>query len=155
MTNGLRSIAGLGAAWLLWRGGNHTCALPIEHVIEVVRPLSIKVVPESPPLLRGITVLRGQATPVVDAGLLLGDEPTVANYLVAVRVGSRNVALAVESVIGVRDLPQGAELPPLLRGAAAKVISSVETLDAELFMRLQAIRLLPDTILRFVPAAEA
>jgi purine-binding chemotaxis protein CheW len=145
----------LDAAWLLWRGGSRTCALPIEHVIEVMRPFSIKVVPESPPLLRGIAAIRGQATPVIDAGLLVGDQPSAANYLVAVRAGSRNVALAVESVVGVRALPQGADLPPLLRGAAARAISSVEMLDAELFMRLQAVRILPDAILPFVPAAQA
>jgi chemotaxis signal transduction protein len=121
-----------------------------------MRPPSIRVVSESPPLLRGIAVIRGQATPVIDAGLLLGDEPTVANYLVTIRVGSRNVALAVESVIGVRELSEGAaDLPPLLRSAAGKVISAVQTLDSELLVRLQAIRLLPDAVLRFVPVTGA
>jgi purine-binding chemotaxis protein CheW len=146
----------LDAAWLLWRGGNFTCALPVEHVLEVMRPLSIKVVSGSPPPLCGMTLIRGQATPVIDAGLLLGDQPTVANYLVAIRVGSRNVALAAENVIGVRELPEGAaDLPPLLRSAAGKLISAVETLDSELLVRLQAARLLPDAVLRSIPVGGA
>jgi light-regulated signal transduction histidine kinase (bacteriophytochrome) len=44
----------------------------------------------------GLSIIRGTPAPVVDIGLLLGEQPTRADRLVAIRVGKRIVALAVD-----------------------------------------------------------
>jgi purine-binding chemotaxis protein CheW len=145
---GTSSLPGRATLWLLCRAGEHKFALPAEHVVEVMRLLPVRTIAEAPPILLGTAVIRGRAVPVVDIGLLLGEAPVSARYLVAVRVGERKVALAVEEIVGVRDLAQtGAELPPLLDAAAGKAIEAIEVLDSEWLLRLRAARLLPDSVL--------
>jgi chemotaxis signal transduction protein len=56
------------------------------------------------------------------------------------------MALAVDSVVGVRPIRAGAlhALPPLLRDSA--VIAAIGVLDAQLLVVLQASRLLPEAL---------
>src|SRR5437667_12610117 len=86
------------AAWLLCRAGMCLCALPLEHVVEIMRVLPIETLSGAPRYVRGLCIIRGSPTPVVDAALLLGDVVIRPERLVAIRTGIRMVALAVEAV---------------------------------------------------------
>jgi purine-binding chemotaxis protein CheW len=136
------------ASWLLCRAGAHLCAMPIEHVIEIMRVLPIEAISGAPPYVCGLCVIRGAPVPVVDAGLLLGNQPTRAKRLVAIRAGSRMIALAVETVEGIRAIGPDAvsQLPPLLRDAATATIAAIGTLDAELLFFLRTARIVPDDL---------
>src|SRR5205809_310773 len=48
------------------------CALPLMHVIETMRPLPIEPMACALSFVRGISIIRGAPTPVVDLGALLG-----------------------------------------------------------------------------------
>ena len=51
------------------------CALPLVHVLEVMRPLPLEKVEPAPAFLLGLAVIRGEPLPVVDvAALLPGDD---------------------------------------------------------------------------------
>jgi purine-binding chemotaxis protein CheW len=130
-------------AWLLCRQGGCCVALPAEQVLETMRPLPTDSVPEMPPFVLGLAVVRGTAVPAVDVGILLGKTGTRAGRWVTVSVGERCVALAVESIEGVRSLPPNTleAVPPLLRGAADTVVAAVRALDRELLLALEAGRL--------------
>jgi purine-binding chemotaxis protein CheW len=136
------------ASWLLCRAGAHLCAMPIEHVIEIMRVLPIEAISGAPPYVCGLCVIRGAPVPVVDVGLLLGNQPTQAKRLVAIRAGSRVIALAVEAVEGIRAIGPEAfnQLPPLLRGAATATIAAIGILDAELLFFLRTARVIPDDL---------
>ena len=147
---------------LIFRARGRLCAVALEHVLETMRPLPVDTVPGVPGCVSGLAVLRGAAVPVIDVARLLGAPPGVAPEgapgarFVAVRVGDRTVALAVEAVVGVRalDLRAFGELPPLLRDADADAVASVGTLDDELLLVLRAARLVPDGApLNIVPGA--
>ena len=58
------------------------------------------------------------------------------------------VALAVDAVAGIRPLAAERlhELPPLLRDADTAIVSAIGALDAELFLVLQASRLVPEAL---------
>lgn len=142
------------ASWLLCRAGAHRYAIPIGHVIETMRVLPIETIAGAPSYVRGLCVIRGAPVPVVDGGLLLGGQPTQAGRLIAIRAGSRTVALAVEAVEGIRTIGPEAfnQLPPLLRDAAT--IAAVGILDAELLLFLRTARIVPDD-LRVGPDAAA
>lgn len=60
-----------------------------------------------------------------------------------VRAGARVVALAVQDVLSVRELPAASlqELPPLLGDSGAQAVASLGRLDAELLLVLGAVRL--------------
>ena len=147
-----------GSSWLLCRAGAGLCALPLEHVVEIMRALPVEAVAVPSPCLRGLSIIRGQPVPVVDLGMLLGEPSCEAARLVAVTVGGRPVALAVTAVLGVRTLDPttlSSALPPLLRDAAGDAVSAIGTLDAELLFLLQAGRLVPQSLFDQLDAGAA
>jgi purine-binding chemotaxis protein CheW len=137
------------ASWLVCRAGTLLCAIPLEHVIEILRVLPIETIAGAPPFVRGLCIIRGAAVPVVDTGLLVGDQATRSGRLIAIRTGSRTIALAAETVLGVWaiDAEAASELPPLLRDAARDSIAAIGTLDAELLFFLRAARIAPQELL--------
>lgn len=139
--------------------GARACAIPLCHVVETMRPLPIGPVTGTPGFVRGVAVIRGAPTPVVDLGALLGNSGNSATYgrFVTLKLGERRVALGVDGVGGVRhlDSAQLGELPPLLRDVAADLVESVGVRDAELLVVLRAARLVPEEVWATLAAAEA
>ncbi|MDB4962355.1 MAG: chemotaxis protein CheW [Myxococcales bacterium] len=137
---------------LLCHVAGRACSLPLEVVIETMRPLPIRQVPGGPPAVLGISIIRGEPTIVVDAGRILGDHAGVPERFVTLRLGARAIALAVDSVTGVRRLQRAQlhELPPLLAGAEA--IEALGVADQELLLALRAAHLVPDDVLRALEA---
>jgi purine-binding chemotaxis protein CheW len=132
------------------------CAVPLTHVIEIMRPLSVEPISEVPPFVQGISIIRGIPTPVVDLGALLGMPNGAADRFVTLRAGERQVALSVDSVLGVRELDMSkiGELPPLLRGASKDAIEAMGTLDEQLLVVLRAGWELPDEVWQTLAAEE-
>ena len=126
------------------RGG--LCALPLRHVTETMRPLPIEVVAGAPHFVLGVAVIRGAPTPVVAAARLLGNADAPSSRWIALNVDSRQVALAVDSVLGVRPLPIHVRhaLPPLLKDANRDLVSELGLLDEALLLVLQGGHLLSD-----------
>jgi purine-binding chemotaxis protein CheW len=103
--------------------------------------------------VRGVAIIRGIPTPVVELAVLLGahNDTTrmgIAGRLVTLRLGERQAALSVDAVSGVRELDALTirELPPLLQGASNNFIETIATLDARMLVILQAGWRLPDAI---------
>jgi purine-binding chemotaxis protein CheW len=136
------------AHWLLCSVGPGSCALPLDHVIEIMRMLPIERIAAAPPFILGVSIIRSQPVPVVHLGLLLGETRGEPARLVTVTVGGRPAALAVDAVSGVRSIDPAflSDLPPLLRHAANDAVMMVGTLDAELLFLLEAGRLVPENI---------
>jgi purine-binding chemotaxis protein CheW len=125
---------------------SRVCAVPLAQVVETMRPLPVEPITGVPPFVRGLSIIRGSPVPVVDLGSLLADSAGEASTrFVTLRVGDRRVALAVEAVLGVRELDVSMvrELPPLLRDARAHAIQAIGSLDAELLVVLSASHVLP------------
>jgi purine-binding chemotaxis protein CheW len=132
------------------------CAVPLTHVLEIMRPLSVEPISDVPSFVRGISIIRGIPTPVVDLGVLLGLPNGVADRFVTLRVGERQVALSVDSILGVRELDVSkiGELPPLLQGASTDAIEAMGTLDEQLLVVLRAGWELPDEVWQTLTAQE-
>ena len=135
--------------WLLCRAGAHLCAIPIADVIETMRLLPIEAVSGAPPYVRGLAIIRGAPVPVIDTGLLVGEQATRCTRLVTIRTGTRTVALAAEAVEGVSAIAPDklGQLPPLLRAGASETIEAIGMLDAELILFLRTARIVPDEAL--------
>jgi len=126
-------------------------ALALNNVVETMRPLPVEPFAGAPSFVRGLAVIRGAPTPVVDLGLLLGcREPAEPTRFVTLAVGERRVAVAVEGVEGMREFASDAaqELPPLLKDASAGAVAAVRALDAELMVVLSAARVIPEQVWR-------
>lgn len=152
---------------LIVKSGARICALPLKHVIETMRPLPVETIEGMPSFIRGISIIRGIPTPVVDLDSVLGTPAAEATRFVTVCVSNspiennavkdRQVALSVADVIGVRNLTDAEipDLPPLLGTAASGLVERIGTLDLGFLMLLGASWELPQEIWRALPAKEA
>jgi purine-binding chemotaxis protein CheW len=117
------------------------CAVPLEHVIETMRPLSVEVISGLPSFVQGIALIRGIPTPVIDLGAILGAPGEAAGRFVTLRVGDKQVALSVRSVLGIRELDAITtvrDLPPLLQRASSDILETIGTLDEQVLMVLKS-----------------
>jgi purine-binding chemotaxis protein CheW len=130
---------------LLARAGGRVCALSLEHVVETMRPRPTSALSGTPAFVRGVAVIRGEPTPVVDLAELLGAAGAPATRFVVVRAAERLVALAVEDVVGIvpREAATGGTLAPLLAELREGAVDRLGTLDRELLVVLDAARLMP------------
>jgi purine-binding chemotaxis protein CheW len=143
---GVPSASGQGQA-LVVAVGSRFCSIQLEHLTETMRPLPIEAVAGMPPFVLGLSVIRGAPVPVVDLAAAMGTSGSSApSRFVLLKVGDRRVALAVDAVVGVRDMDVKAleRMPPLLQGASADLIEAIGALDTELLVALDAARLLTE-----------
>jgi purine-binding chemotaxis protein CheW len=124
------------------------CALPIEHVEETMRPLAVDAMAGAPSFVRGIAVVRGVPTPVVDASSLLSGHASHPTRFVTLKTARRRIALAVDAVVGVVEIPPGSlsPLPPLFQNDSSDAVSAVGTLDVDLLLVLESARLIPEEL---------
>jgi chemotaxis signal transduction protein len=74
--------------------GAVVCGIPVERVVEVMRPL---------PIVEGRAVVRGEPIAVIDAAVALGQPPGAGARFVIVRADGCNLALHVDAALGVRE----------------------------------------------------
>jgi purine-binding chemotaxis protein CheW len=143
---------------VLFRARGSLCALPVAHVLETMRPLAITPLSQMPAFMLGLSLIRGAAIPIVDVGAMLGaDSVRKTKRFVTLRIGERSIALAVEEVLGVREISPASlqQLPPLLRDASAQIVSAIGTLDAEFLLVLRVARILSEQVRRVLDPVEA
>lgn len=116
----------------------------ISCVREVVEPGSMTRIPQMQPWFLGVMNLRGLAVPAVDlrARLGLGDaEQSLATRLILVdrqtAQGSQLLGVLVDAVLGVREYPENALVPPPRAGGAApsELLAGVIA-DDDLYLQL-------------------
>jgi purine-binding chemotaxis protein CheW len=136
----------LNRAALIVNAGPFRCALPLCSVAETMRPLPIRSFSNTPAFVCGASIIRGEALPVVDLARLLGAAETKIGRFVVIRVDPRKVALAVETVVGVKELGEAylASVPPLLQAAHPSLVDALGTADEGLLLVLNGARMLPD-----------
>lgn len=137
-----------GVSALVFRAGPLYCALPLAEVVETMRPLTTRPLAGTPPYVRGLTVLRGAPTPVIDVTrLLTGVDGEIDRY-VAVRAGRGPIACATGPVLGVREIdvapPEGPAA--LFTGVSKALIAAVGTVGTEPLLLLHSIAAVPDEV---------
>lgn len=137
------------STFLICRSGAELCALPIEHVVETMRPLPTQPIPDMPSFMLGVAIVRGVPTPVVHVATLVGQKtqkpPT---RFVSIKLGLRRLAFAVEDVMGIRTLDTDvlADIPLLVQSVDCNHVAAISVLDEELLLVLQSARLVPSTV---------
>ena len=140
-----------GVASLVFRAGSLLCALPLEEVVETMRPLATRPLAGSPPWVRGLSIMRGVPAPVIDVARLLAGEQAAVCRFVAVRTEHGPLALATGEVLGIRTTVAGGAADgraALLTGAGAaqRLVAGFATIDAEPLLLLQGMRVVPDEV---------
>jgi purine-binding chemotaxis protein CheW len=133
-----------GAVSLVFRAGTLLCALRLEDVIETMRPLAARPLAGTPPYVRGISILRGVPTPVLDVARLLAGEQAEISRFVAVRTEHGPIAFATGPILGIRSTPPGS--PAVFPGTSGRLVAGVGMLDSEPLLLLQGMRVVPDEV---------
>lgn len=143
--------------YLLARSHGQTYALPLASALETMRPLPADPVEGAPDGLLGLSLVRGRPTPVLDLSRLMAGRATgCPGRYVTLRSPHGPVALAVEEVLGIREIPESSleTVPGLLTGANER-IRRIGLLDGQLLYLLEAVRIVPDEVLPFLPGEGA
>jgi purine-binding chemotaxis protein CheW len=111
-----------------------------------MRKLPIELVANTPPYVHGLSIIRGTPTPIVDTAFLCSARTAPFHRLVTVSANTRIIALAVDSVLGIRSIKTDETLPPLLQEAAGDMVSAIGRLDAELLLFLSTGRIVPEEL---------
>jgi purine-binding chemotaxis protein CheW len=133
---------------LVCRVGDVLCALPLAHVGETMRTLPVDALAGVPAFVRGLAIVRGRPTPVIDAGALLLETGGSARRFVTVSPDDRPFMLAVDAVVGVMTLPAevASTLPSVLQSPRLAAVVATTTLDGQLLLMLEHARLVPEAI---------
>lgn len=134
---------------LVCRVHERICALPMAHVAEVMRPLPIETMPGAPDFVLGMSLIRGEPTPVLNMARLLNEPETDVGRFVTIKAIGRPLALAVSMVQGVRGVDAAALrlMPSLMRDVDLDVVAYIGVRDAALLLVLDSLKLLPQTTL--------
>jgi len=122
--------------------GDETYALPMVGIQEVLRVCDIAPVPGAPAQVLGVINLRGRVVPVVALRRLLElpphPETAESMRLVVVEVERESVALVVDAVAGLANVPSGMIEPAPPVGSRALPISGVMAVAEEILLLLDA-----------------
>jgi purine-binding chemotaxis protein CheW len=140
---------------LVFRAGTLLCALPLDEVVEIMRPLAVQPLAGTPPYVRGVTIMRGVPTPVIDVARLVGGEHADPERFLAVRTDHGPVAFATGPIVGIRGAAPGgpAAHPALLPGASSRLVAGVAMIDTEPLLLLHSMRAVPADV--WAAAAES
>jgi purine-binding chemotaxis protein CheW len=133
------------------------CALPVQHVVETMRPLPLDILPGAPDFVVGIAIVRGAPLPIVSVSRLLDESEGNTGRFVIVKTGARRVGLVVDEIVGFRTLNREAfaQLPPLLAIASATAVAQIAVLDGELLAVLGATGIVPEAMFNSIAALAA
>lgn len=107
---------------VLARIGGRSIAIPVEHVVETMRPLPIIPLPAEDNISDyeiGYSRIRGEDCRVFDGSRLFAAAAVPATRFLIIRDGERRVALQVDAVLGVQALADGTPVGPVPALAAA------------------------------------
>lgn len=130
----------------------HTYALPVESIAQIIEMVTITPLPQVNYVLAGVIIVRGATVPVIDLRGVLGlasARRELHTPIVLVQIDGREVGLIVDAVLDVRAvereqvvcpqniLPEGLGAAPLIEGLIRDQAGTVLLLDlAQLFQPL-------------------
>lgn len=126
--------------------GSHRYALPLENVESALQMVALTPLPETPPWVAGAVNIHGRVISVLDLRERMGGKakrPTPDDYLLVVRGIERSIALIVDEVTEVMEIPASQVEPPSGPLARSRPLAAVVRQKEDLIMVLDAARLVP------------
>lgn len=128
---------------LAFRVGEKLHGVSLRVVRTALQAVEVTPVPGAPPGVRGVIDVHGQVVPVVDMRLKVGlpaAPPAVSDRLVLLEVASGPLALLVDAIHGVVEVPPEAITPPAEVGPNLEHVEGIVRLPDGLLIVLDAER---------------
>ncbi|MHB1341494.1 MAG: chemotaxis protein CheW [Coriobacteriia bacterium] len=135
---------------VVFKLGDQQYGVPIDSVQEIQQIVELTPVPDLSPALVGMLDVRGFVVPAIDLRLLLGMESKEYHLdtpMVLLRCHGHLVALVVDEVEDVYELPEGCMQAPSRLYAMADRMIGICRLDIGLVVVLDPDRLVPDSMI--------
>lgn len=142
-----------------FRVGVALYAIDILRIKEIIRPIKVTVVPNSPPFIEGVINLRGAVIPVIDLRKRFAVAPIIdgrSTRIVICSVFRRLFALVVDEVVEVRSYVREElqSAPKFFQGQETDIFLGVAHCADDLLMILDLERFLSlSRVTDFVPPA--
>ncbi len=133
--------------WVIFRLGTEEFAVPIQRVLEILRPQKVTRMPRSPWWMAGVTNLRGRVVPVADLRtrlrLELAPHDTHATRVMVVDAAGDQLGLRVDAVVEVLRAPEERVEAPsaVLETSAGEALAGVVNLGERMILLLDLDRL--------------
>jgi purine-binding chemotaxis protein CheW len=120
---------------------NQIYGVDINHVLEIIRPQAMTVIPGSPDYVEGIINLRGQIIPIIDLAKrfdLQASIETKARIIVVVEVENIKLGMLVDRVLGVQKIDPALIQPPpvLIEGINTQYLTGTVLMNKQLLILL-------------------
>jgi purine-binding chemotaxis protein CheW len=119
--------------WVIFRVEAGQYALPLERVVEVLRMVAMRPVPDGPAWLAGVINLRGRVLPIMDLRARLGlpRQPTrLETRIIVAELGHELIGLLADEVLEVLTQPSSAiDLPTALPSTPGRPLAAVQAGD--------------------------
>jgi purine-binding chemotaxis protein CheW len=113
-------------------------SLPLPVVEQVLPMIAVTPLPQAPPIALGVINLHGKVIPVLDIRRRFGFPPRdygLAAHLLVARTTRRALALPVDAVLGVREVPvDTVTAPDAVLPGVGHVVGIVTLADGLLFI---------------------
>ena len=129
---------------VVFRAEKREYALPLRHVLHVLRMVAVTPVPEGPPWLLGVVNWHGRVIPVMDLRVRLGLPPLTVGLntaLILFQAEAGTAALAADEAVEVLSVPLEAIDAPDTRLGQAHALSSTLRWGERLILMLDPARL--------------
>jgi len=135
--------------YVIFRIDRQSYALPLDHVVRVLRMVAITPVPEMPEWVLGIINMAGQTLPVIDPRCLFGQkskDPELQDRILILQIQEQTVAVVVDEVLSIMDFTsEQIESPPPALSSSRALAATIQQ-DDVMIMVLDVYRLLPEKI---------
>jgi purine-binding chemotaxis protein CheW len=116
--------------WVIFRVAASEYAMPLQRVMEVLRMVAVRPVPDGPAWLAGVINLRGRVLPIMDLRTRLGLPPQAARLetrIIVADAGQSWIGLLADEVLEVLTQPAAPiDLPEGLPGATGQQYAAVQ-----------------------------
>lgn len=118
--------------------GGQRYGLPIEVVQEIQQIVAFSEVPSAESVVTGMINLRGNVIPAVDARRLIGlpaQDYVLETPMIIIHAGEHQIALIVDEVQDVMDLPDGCmQAAPPMHALSSKMIGVARMADGLIYL---------------------
>jgi purine-binding chemotaxis protein CheW len=134
---------------LVLRLADREYGLDAGAVVQVLRMVAIRPVPEAPAWIAGVVNLRGRTTPMMDLRTRLGlptRPPGLSDHIVIVQAGEAALGLMVDAALEVLEVDEDAIEAPGEAAGRSGVIAAVARSGERLLLVLDVERLSVDAV---------